>query len=265
LRWRPNAIFDINIRGGASKRDIDRYDETIASDFGQNPLLRKYNLAYRYRTFGELTISFAPVESPFSMTINALFAEDDFSQSQLGLTEGKDLNLTADFSWALANNASFYVTGGYENMESEQFGSELFATPDWRASNNDDFITAGLGFHLRQIGDKFDLRMNYTRSEGSSEINVTSAASGLSQFPDLESTLDYLQLQLGYHQSERFDINFNLRYQSFSTADWALDGVDPATIPVVLTLGTDSYDDNAWIFGIGFSYSLGAATPAPTE
>jgi len=252
LRWRPNASINLDIRGGAAERDIDRYNETLAVNLGQNPLLRKYNLAYRYRTFGDLTLSVAPAESPFSMTINALIAEDDYSQSQLGLTKGEELNLTADFSWMLANNASFYITGGYENLESEQIGSELLVSPDWRASNNDDFLTAGLGFRLRQIADKFDVQMNYTRSEGTTEINVTSAAGGISRFPALESTFDYLHI-------------FNLRYQSFSTEDWALDSVGPATVPVVLTLGAEPYDDEVWLFGLGLRYSFGIARETATE
>ena len=107
--------------------------------------------------------------------------------------------------------------------------------------------------------------MNYTRSEGTTEINVTSVGGGISRFPDLESTFDYLQLQLDYHSSERFDIVFNLRYQSFSTEDWALDGVGPATIPVVLTLGAEPYDDDVWLFGLGLRYSFGIAAATSTE
>ncbi|NNF41145.1 MAG: MtrB/PioB family decaheme-associated outer membrane protein, partial [Woeseiaceae bacterium] len=46
-RWRPLQWLDLRLKGGAEERDIDRYDETVAVSLGQNPLLRKYNLAYR--------------------------------------------------------------------------------------------------------------------------------------------------------------------------------------------------------------------------
>jgi MtrB/PioB family decaheme-associated outer membrane protein len=265
LRWRPNEILQVTVRGGASERDVDSYNETLAASLGQNPLMRKYNLAYRYRRFGELTVVASLPESPVSLTINGMYADDDYSQSQLGLTGGDDLRLAADLSWAVSENTSIYLTGGYENIESEQVGSEQFSTPDWRASNNDDFYTVGGGFRIRQIGDKYDLQIDYMRSEGTSKINVESASGGLSQFPDLESTLDYLRLKLSYQRSERLEWTMNLRYQSFSAEDWALEGVGPATIPVVLTLGANPYDDEIFIFGLGFRYLIGESDDSLIE
>lgn len=265
LRWTPNGTLRIDIRGGASERDIDQYNETFAATLGQNPLLRKYNLAYRYRRFGELTVAASLAGTPVGLTINALYAEDEYTQSQIGITAGDELRLAADLSWALSDNASLYLSGGYENIESEQFGSELFALPDWRATNEDNFYTAGGGFRIRQIGGKFDLQMDYTRSDGTSKINVASASGGLSQFPDLESTLDYLRLKLSYQRSDRLEWTMNLRYQSFSAEDWALEGVGPATIPVILTLGAKPFDDEIFIVGLGVRYLIGGSDESLTE
>ena len=39
----------------------------------------------------------------------------------------------------------------------------------------------------------------------------------------------------------------------------ALEGVDEAAIPTVLSLGADPYDDEIVIFGIGFRYIAGPA------
>ncbi len=257
LRWRPNGTLQVSVKGGVSERDIDSYNETFAATLGQNPLMRKYNLAYRYRRFGELMISISLPETPVSLTVNGIYADDDYTQSQLGLTAGEDLRLAADLSWALSDSASLYLTGGYENIESEQSGSEQFALPDWRATSNDDFYTAGGGFRIRQIGGKFDLQMDYMHSEGTSKISVTSNSDGLSRFPNLQSTLDYLRLKLSYQRSDRLEFAMNLRYQSFSAEDWALEGVGPATIPVVLTLGANPYDDEVLIFGLGVRYLFG--------
>ena len=259
MRWRPNEALRVDIRGGAAERHIGSYNETFAATLGQNPLMRKYNLAYRYRSFGELTIAASPANSPFDLTFGGMYAEDDYSQSQLGITSADDLRLTTDLSWALTEKASLYLTGSYEKMKSKQSGSELFATPDWRATNDDEFYTVGGGFRIRQIGGKFDLKMDYLRSDGTSEIKMVSASGGPSQFPDLESTLDYLRLELSYRRSDRLEFTLNARYQSFEAEDWALEGVGPATIPVVLTLGAEPYDDDVFIFGIGFRYHVGGS------
>ena len=53
------------------------------------------------------------------------------------------------------------------------------------------------------------------------------------------------------------DFILGLRYERFETADWALDGVQPDTIPVVLTMGADAYDYDVWVVGIGVRYRIG--------
>lgn len=265
LRWRPSGTLQFDLKGGASRRDIDRYDESLATSLGQNPLMRKYNLAYRYRTFGELTVAASLPESPVTVTINGLYADDSYTRSRMGLTSSNELRLTADLSWALTNTSSLYVTGGVENIESEQFGSESFAREDWNTTNNDDFYTAGGGFRVREIGGKFDLQIDYTRSEGTSEINVTSDAAGPSRFPDLKSKLEYLRLLVSYQHSDRLALTMNVRYQSFLAEDWALEGVAPATIPSVLSLGAQPYDDEVLILGLGFRYAIGASQEASSE
>jgi len=256
LRWRPNPVIDVDLKGGASRREVDRYNEVFAVTLGQNPLMRKYHLAYRYRQFGAATVTVSPLESPVSLTINGMYAEDDYTQSQLGVTYGEELRFTADLNWSVSESASVYLTSGVENIKSDQFGSAQSASLDWQASNDDNFVTIGSGFRVRQIAEKVDLQIDYMRSNGSSEIKLTSSGE-LSPFPDLESTLDHLRLKLSYYRSERLELSLSLRYQSFSTEDWALEGVGPATIPVILTLGADPYDDDVFVFGLGFRYSMG--------
>jgi MtrB/PioB family decaheme-associated outer membrane protein len=265
LGWRPNAHIDVRAKGGASERDIDRYDENVAISLGQNPLLRKYNLAYRYRRFGELTLAASLPEKPVSLSINAMYAEDEYTQSRLGLTESDDLRIAGDVSLSLTEDRYFYVHGGYEKIESDQLGSEQFATPDWSARNTDSFYTAGGGLILREIAPAVDLRLDYTRAVGMTEISINSLATGLSRFPDLESTLDSLRLQIAWHKTERLAVNVGLHYEGFKVDDWALQGVAPDTLPVVLTLGAQPYDYDVMLVGIGFTYQVGGSHGNETD
>jgi len=258
LRWQPTPALELDVRGGASDRDVDRYDETVATALGQNPLLHKYNLAYRYREFGDVSLSFSGEE--ISVTLDVLYADDDYTDSQLGITNGEELRIAADLNWAISETASAYLTAGLEDIESDQAGSEAFAAPDWTATHDDDFTTIGVGFRVRDIAEKFDVQLDYMRSDGESEIIVDSDISGLSEFPELESVLDYLRFRLSYRQSERFELNLNLQYQRFEAEDWALEGVAPATIDDVLSLGALPYDDEVFMIGIGFRYAVGADT-----
>jgi MtrB/PioB family decaheme-associated outer membrane protein len=258
LRWGPNGYLDLRVTGGSSERDIDRYDEDVAISSGQNPLLRKYHLAYRYRRFGELTLAASVPDKPVSLTLSAMYARDEYTQSRLGLTDSDDLRIAGDLSLSLAGDRYFYLHGGYESIESDQLGSETFATPDWSASNKDRFRAIGGGFAWRKIREKLDLKLDYTRAVGTTEISVDSLASGLSLFPDLESTLDALTLRISWRQSERLLLNAGLYYEGFMVEDWALAGVAPDTIPVVLTLGAEPYDYDVLLANVGFSYRFGS-------
>jgi MtrB/PioB family decaheme-associated outer membrane protein len=256
IRWRPLQTLELDLRGGTAIRDIDRYDESFAASLGQNPLLRKYNLAYRYRQFGELSLAYSPATLPLSFAINALYADDSYTKSELGLIDGDEVRLGADLNWQVSDNTSVYLNVGQEDISSEQAGSETSGQADWHATNDDDFSTLGAGLTVRSIADKFDLVLDYTRSSGGSEITVDSLVSGVSEFPELQTDFDQLRATLSYRRSERLDINLDLRYQSFSTEDWALEGVGPATIPVVLSLGATPYDDDVFIAGISFRYRI---------
>lgn len=261
-RIRPGKGFDIDLRGGASTRDVDNYDEAFAAATGQNPLMRKYHLAYRYRQFGDATISWSPAGAPVSVSLTGLFADDEYTRSELGLTDAEEISLALDFGWSVSENTSLYLNTGFDMIESTQFGSESFAEPDWRADNEDEFRTTGVGVNFRELGERFDLQLDYMRSEGTSSIDLDSAADPAAQFPDLETTLDYLRVRLGFRQSERIEWNLYALYQTFETEDWALQGVTPDALPLLLSLGATPYDDEQVIVGLGFRYKMGGKKKA---
>ena len=78
-----------------------------------------------------------------------------------------------------------------------------------------------------------------------------------SALPQLLSSLDSLRAEAAYRWSDKLDLTFDLRYESFSSDDWALADVAPDTLPTVLTLGATPYDYDVWALGIGFRYYLG--------
>ncbi|MGB5244994.1 MAG: MtrB/PioB family decaheme-associated outer membrane protein [Woeseia sp.] len=257
LRWRPRETLELTLKGGRAKRDIDRYNEVLAVSFGQNPLLRKYNLAYRYREYGELGLNYAPTALPIAITVTGYRADDSYTKSQLGMTRADETRFATDLSWTVSERTTAYLSGGIENIESQQAGGQLPNGLDWGAGFNDDFMTLGAGLRIRNIRDKFDLQADYTQSRGESEINVNSAFAGSSAFPKLETNLDFLRVALNYRRSEKLTIDLNLRYQRFRAEDWALEGVGPATIPAVLTLGALPYSPEVYVVGAGFRYRIG--------
>ena len=257
VQWKPNSHFKLSARGGAAKREIDRYDTAFAISLGQNPALRKYNLAHRFRTFGELTLSASLPEKPFSLSAHAAFANDDYSQSVLGLLSSDESRYSADLTWTLSEKSLVYINGGLERIQADQAGSEGFSAVDWRADHDDEFLSLGIGLHLKQITEAVDLAFDYTHGQGSSEIAVVAGNPNDGRFPDLESNLDTLRLTLSYRPSERLEWLGEIRYEQFETEDWALQGVTAATIPTILTLNAKPYDYDIIQVGLRFRYRFG--------
>ena len=256
VQWRPLAYLDLSLQGGISRRGISRYDEAVAASLEQNPLLRKFNLAYRYRRFGELSATVAPPDWPVTLGGQASYVDTNYTSSPLGWTASEELRLAVDLNWSVSDTASVYLAGGYDDVETDQAGSGGFSTADWQARHTDEFYSLGGGIRITGIAGKMDLQLDYTHAMGNTRINVA-GGTGPDQFPDLESTLDSLRARLLYRWSEKLETSLDLRYENFPTEDWALQDVEPDTLPTVLTLGASPYDDEVWIAGIGFRYSLG--------
>ena len=257
LRFRPNRVFELRGKIGTSKREVDRYDTALATSLGQNPLLRKYHLAHRFREFGELQLSASLPEKPLSLSANVTVANDDYSQSVLGLLDSDDLRYGADVSWSFAANSNLYVSAAYQEIDAEQAGSSGFSTVDWRARHSDEFVSYGLGLTIKEIAARADLTFDYARGLGSTNISIVESGMSASAFPELDSTLDSIRVSLRYRRSEVWRWFAQLRYEQFELDDWALGGVAPATIPTVLSLGADPYDYDVWLLSLGFSYSFG--------
>lgn len=248
--WRPNGQIDLRARIGASKRDVNDYDLGVAQALDQNPLMRKYQLAYRYREFAEWTIAGTLPNRPLSLSATLRRANDSYTESQLGLLSSDDRRFAGDLTWSLKSQGTLYFTAARDQLDSEQAGSAQFGVPDWRATYADEFDSFTAGFHSAQLTERMNLGIDYTYGRGRSRIEVAS------RFPDLRSTLHALRLRFGYEVSERLTGSLQLEYQGFEAHDWSLQDVGVATLPNVLSLGAKPYDYDVFLIGIGVRYSL---------
>jgi MtrB/PioB family decaheme-associated outer membrane protein len=227
--------LDLMFKLAHADRDNSGYVVVPEISPPENPLLRKYNMASRTRDSAGLRADVNAWKT-VNLGFGVDYANDDYSKSQIGLTESRDVTYGADASTLLAKNTSLYVYLTREQIKSKQAGSQLFSTPDWTGENNDTVDTAGIGVKHTVIKSKLDVGADYAISHSRGEVTVYTGAPDPA-FPDLISKLGSVKLYATYRIKDNISLNGAYWYESYKSENWQLDGVTPSTIPNVLTLG----------------------------
>ena len=263
VQFRPSGYLGIVAKGGVEERDPDRYDVNVAAGFGQNPLMRKFNQAYRYRSYGELLTNVAIGSLPLSLGASVFYGDDSYLQSDLGLDSGLDRRYGVDLNWTVNEKIAAYAMLGREKIDSRTRGSSTFTTADWVGRVEDDFETYGAGVNA-QFTDKIGVNLDYSYGAGNSRTRITGAGDGI--FPVVKSELSSFKAGVTYGFSERTDLRFTWWYETLKTSDWSYNS-QPAAMPTVLGLGVDPYNYDVNYVTLSMSYRFGGpkATEAAAE
>jgi MtrB/PioB family decaheme-associated outer membrane protein len=259
-QFRPSGYLGFVVKGGVEERDPDRYDVSVGTSFGQNPLMRKYNQAYRYRAYGELLANVAVASLPLSLSASVHYGDDSYLQSDLGLVSGLDRRYGVDLNWTVNQNITAYATLGREKIDSTTRGSSTFTAADWTGNVQDDFETYGAGVNA-QFTDKINVSLDYTYGAGNSRTNITGTGSGT--FPVVTSELSSFKAGVTYGFSERTDLMLTWWYETLNSSDWSYESL-PAAMPTVLGLGVDPYNYDVNYVTLSMRYRFGAK-PAADE
>lgn len=259
LRVRPHATVEFKGSYGEAHVDADGGDYTVQAFLPpENPLLRKFYLTNRDGEFAEGMLTWTPWR--VSVALQGSYANDEYRLSVLGLKSSRDYRYAGTVSWAVTDRVSLYGTAGYQNIVTRQAGQEglpVVVLP-WSASHEDEFETAGGGIQWRDIGGKLNLGLDYSYAASKGRIDATSAALGApGAFPMLQSKFTSLRFTAGYDVSERAAVRATFAREDYSSSDWSLGGVEPATVRNVLALGADPYDYTVNVVGLSFRYRFG--------
>ena len=77
-----------------------------------------------------------------------------------------------------------------------------------------------------------------------------------SDFPDLLSDLDTLKLNADYRLKDNMSLHAEYWYERFKSTNWMLDGVEPDTIPHVISFGEVSPNYNVNVFIVSMRYKF---------
>ena len=233
--------------------------------FENDPLIRQYNLADRKTNKLSFSASWLPLD-PLSIGLNGHYRQDNYDQSELGLTYADNFSGTVDLNYAINDGLSLYGFYSYEFFQNQQDGYTRFSNvgldsrnPEqfWEVKTRDRINTLGLGVDWSVIRDVVDLRLDYTYSDALTETD-TEQGSNLNSdpLPDLKTKLHSLNFSANYRVLENMRLQLSYRYEFYISDDYALDNISPDSIDEVLSLGNTSPDYDAHVVGLSAFYEF---------
>jgi MtrB/PioB family decaheme-associated outer membrane protein len=241
-KWKlqPHATVDLALYAEAGRRDGSNYRVPE----GENPALRKYYLADRDRTRVGTSVDYLPSDT-LSIAAGAAYTEDDYRNSDIGLTEATQPTYTLEVSYRPRQDTTTYASFTREDIRSRQAGSEAGTSfPDWKADFDDTVNTYGAGARITGIGAKWDVGADLVYTDSSGDIDMKNLVPGgeVTPYPDLKTELTSVKLWTLYHYRKDLALRLTYWYEKYSADNWALDGVQENSVPGLLLFGEDTQD-----------------------
>ena len=243
----------LELKGAHADRKAGDYNSLAWVNPPEDPLMRKYSMADRKRDTLGVRVDVA-VSEGLALGLDGGFAYDEYPNSTIGLTYGRMQAFGGDLSWALNDETQLTMFGRTDRMRSRQVGSQLAGQPDWSAVNMDNTDVLGFGVRRAAMGGKLNLGADLSFARTYSDIDMYGSANNVSPFPQATTALDIFKLSATYAWSKSITLVGNWWYEHYDSADWRLDGVQPATIPNLLALGNQTPHYNVNVLRLAVRY-----------
>ena len=242
----------VAIKLAHAKRNSSGYAPAAWVAPPQNPLLRKFNLAERSRNSAGLRAD-AAISETVSLGVNADYANDDYTDSPIGLKDGRSVSFGGDLSVAVSEQTQLHLYAQGERIRSTQVGSQTFATPNWSGRSKDGVDVVGVGVKHVALKGKLDLGADLVSARSRSDIAVDTGVAG-GEFPTATTRLDSLKLSATYRLQDSLWLLGSYWYEHYDAKDWRVDGVQPGTLPDLLAFGEQAPRYNVNVVRVAVRY-----------
>ena len=204
-----------------------------------NPLTRRFHQAARDANTWRTELRYNSPASGFAAGVGASSRAIDYPRSALGLRSDTSSGWHADLSYS-SGRVSVHAFHDTSRRRAVTLGRVLFHRLDWRYDTGDRVTTNGARLHLPDLWrPALDLTLNFLRSDGLGAY-ATTFEGKRGAFPTLASAHRAVDARLRYEFGTGFALTARVYEEDYRAADWAIDGVEPASIRNVLTFGRSS-------------------------
>lgn len=250
VSYRGIPQLAISLEGERKDKDGSIYEANGYTSEIDNPLLRKYHLADKESQKVVAKAVYSPTKT-FNFDVSTRFSNDDYHNSELGLTESKETGYDIAVNYKPNHDLSFQVYGGQQWIDSNQSGSQAYSSADWIGETDDSFSHVGFRSQYANLLDsRLRLILSYDYSESESEAEVT----GHSPFGDYTAWQHQARLTALYQINKTTQIEAGYRYIRAYDTDYA--EVAPLAIEGLVTLGNTDNNFQAHQLMLTLSYKL---------
>ncbi|NDY95712.1 MtrB/PioB family decaheme-associated outer membrane protein [Wenzhouxiangella limi] len=250
-RANPDERLTVRAKIARESRSND-LDPALLNPF-ENPALRRYHFAEKDRDLFRLAADLA-INERWTAGAFVELAEERYDDTMIGLSEADSqqfgLDLSARFGRAIT--ASGFVAR--ELLDAEILGADNIIGAPWRATTDDEFLTAGLALDFAELPGRWmnaGLRLTYASADGEIQIEKRGDAP---PFPELQTRRYLLEADIERELGERLSLNLGYMLARAREDDFYRDGVGPTTLPNYISLGKVSPDRTVHVFRMMLRY-----------
>ncbi|MFN9737981.1 MAG: MtrB/PioB family decaheme-associated outer membrane protein [Pseudomonadota bacterium] len=230
--------------------------------FENLPGMRKFNQADRDRRQAEVFGNLALAET-VALGLNVNYSEDDYDNSEFGLTFSRVNGYNADLTWAPSEVGSLYGFYSVERYKNDQNGrawsnrspQSFDPNRNWTTRSRDDLDTWGLGAIASVLEGKFKVGVDYVRAKTDADVLTTTGPALVSApLPTARTDLTSASIYGDWAWRKDTTVRVRFAYEDYATTDWAVDNVPANQLANVILLGEDSPDYNVWVASLAFVY-----------
>lgn len=269
-----------------SDRNSSAYDSTVPYVSGHNPdyvatlvgneifendpLLRRFHLTDRDRDELSVSLNLYP-DGIVGASFLALYLEDEYPAARVGLQRSEKLSLALDLSLTPAADWQGNLYFNYEDYSNQQAGfarrgggnptpffPEAVRDPgnNWRLQSEDEVFAIGAGVDWTLLARRLELSLDANYTDATTETRPFSPGLAFQSLPDSSTRISTLSLDGDYRLRPDRTLSIGYRYERYESLDWAVDGIQSATLSNILLLGNQSPDYSGHIFRVAIRFEL---------
>lgn len=218
-----------------------------------NPDLRRFHFAEKERDSLRLVADLA-VRDNLVASVFAEFTDEEFSDTEIGLSKGRVESYGLDVSATFSRHVTAHAFVALESLQADILGADNIEDAPWRARQDDDSRTAGIGLSFGDLPGKWiEGRLDFTYSSADGDIKVEKSGSA-PPFPALETSRMTLEASAERELGEHLNLRFGYLVGKLTEDDFYRDDVEPDTVPNLLGLGEQTPDGTVHVVSVLLRY-----------